>query len=344
MIKKILYFILINCVLISCESGRSETKDSINYRFVKGADISWLPQMEASGFKFYNSSGKEDDCLNILQSNGINTVRLRTWVNPSDDPLNGHCSAAELVSMVVRAKSKGFRVMVDFHYSDTWADPGKQVKPASWESLDFIQLTERIHIYTKEVLTELKNANVYPEWIQVGNEINPGMLLPDGSSQNMSNLSQLINSAYDAVKEVFPDSLVIIHLANGTDNGLFRWFFDGLTRYSTKYDVIGFSYYPYWDKKKYTETINRLKNNMYDMISRYDKKVMIVETGGLDSEPDETYTMLTDVITLVRNIPDEKGLGVLYWEPQGAAIWSKYRLSCWGNDGVPEKPIEAFKK
>lgn len=341
-----LVFIIIQSLITGCvgKTANDDTTITKVSDFSKGADVSWLPEMEKSGFKFYNSEGNEDDCLQILKDNGINTIRLRTWVNPSDDALNGHCSSAETVKMAVRAKNMGFRIMIDFHYSDSWCDPGKQVKPALWQNHSFTELQKDVYSYTYQVMSDLKSAGVSPEWVQIGNEINPGMMLPEGSSDNMENLSKLINSGYSAVKEINPNCKVIIHLANGTDNGLFRWFFDGLKQYSVKYDVIGMSYYPYWDKKNYKENIMELSTNMNDMVARYGKEIMIVETGGEDTKVEENYNMIKEVIKKVKEIPDEKGIGVIYWEPEGAYVWSKYGLSCWGSDGKPTKVIEGFKE
>jgi len=274
----------------------------------------------------------------------MNSVRLRAFVNPSNDPHSGHCSTAETVALALRAKQLGFKIMIDFHYSDSWADPGKQVKPAAWASHSFSQLLNDVYTYTQEVMNALKTANIYPEWVQVGNEINPGMLLPDGSSSNMVNLAQLVNKGYDAVKSVSPNSLVIVHLANGYDNALFRWFFDGFTLNGGKMDIIGLSFYPYWDKKNYQDDVLDLAANMNDISSRYKRPVMVVETGGTDTAINTTYNMLVAAIEKVRAVPGGKGLGVMYWEPEGAFSWSAYGLSCWGSDGKPTHALDAFLK
>lgn len=331
-----LQFLLLSCMSV----GDDREKESSN--FVKGADVSWLPQMENSGFKFYDKNGVEKDCLTILKENGINTIRLRTWVNPSNDIVSGHCSSAETIEMAKRASDKGFRIMIDFHYSDSWADPSKQVKPAAWEGHTLEQLQKDVYDYTYKFMEDLKSCGVKAEWVQIGNEINPGMLLPEGSSNNMSNLSKLINSGYNAVKKSDENIKVVIHVSNGADNSLYRWFFDGLKNNNVKYDVIGISYYPYWDGKIYTENIDALENNMKDMIERYGKEIMIVEIGEESNKSEECYNMLKDVIKRVKRLPANNGLGVMYWEPEGAESWSKYKLSCWENSGKPTKAIEAF--
>jgi arabinogalactan endo-1,4-beta-galactosidase len=341
----IMFYLILGLAFFSIHCTKTGTKDipSID-TFSKGADVSWLPQMEAAGFKFYDSLGRETDCLQILKDHGMNAIRLRTFVNPSNDPINGHCSSSETVAMAVRAKKMGFKIMIDFHYSDSWADPGKQIKPAAWASHSLAQLLDDVYNYTDSVMTHLKLAGVYPDWVQVGNEINPGILLPDGSSSNMTNLAQLINKGYDAVKAVSPNSLVIVHLASGSDNTTFRWFFDSYTLNGGKLDVIGLSYYPYWDKVNYTANIDALAANLNDMSSRYHRSVMVVETGGPDTQVDDTYNLVSAAIQKVRTVPDNKGLGVLYWEPEGAFSWSGYGLSCWGSDGKPTRVLDAFQK
>lgn len=310
--------------------------------FAKGADVGWLHQMEATGYKFYNANGEEEDCLKILKGHGINSIRLRAWVNPSNDPASGHCSTYEVVEMALRAKAMGFRLMIDLHYSDSWADPEKQKKPAAWENHSFDELVSDVYDYALEVMNALKAKDITPEWVQVGNEIPNGMLWPEGSIENFEQLSKLLNIGYDAVKAVFKNAKVIIHLDQGDDRNRFISFFDKHKANGGKYDVIGVSYYPYWVKKDYTETIDNLINNLIEFIKRYGKEVMICEIGGEDTNVDNNYDMLKEVMNRVKDIPEGKGLGVFYWEPQGAYSWSKYKLSIWGQDGKPTKALEAF--
>ncbi|HEY5592485.1 MAG TPA: arabinogalactan endo-1,4-beta-galactosidase [Paludibacter sp.] len=345
-------FLLISFVLMSASSSCKENTPIISpaiatdtIAFAKGGDISWLPQMEAGGYKFYNDQGVEEDCFKILKDHGMNTIRLRTWVNPSDDKASGHCSKDETVAMAVRAKNQGMRVMIDFHYSDTWADPGKQVKPKAWEGLNFAQLQKALYDYTFDVMTALKTAGVSPEWVQVGNEIPSGMIYPEGSTNNWPQLAQLINKGYDAIKAVSPKSKVILHVDQGNNNARFRWWFDAAKANGAKYDVIGLSYYPYWldGNPDYTLSITDLGNNLKDMASRYGKEVMVVEVGGEDTKVQNTYDMLIAVQKKVKEVPDNKGLGVIYWEPEGARSWSHYGLSVWGNDGKPNAALNAFK-
>lgn len=330
--------------LFSCQQ-QEEKKDKTNPEiFAKGADISWLPQMEATGYVFYNKEGKAEDCFKILKDLGINSVRLRTWVNPSNDPQSGHCSKEETITMAKRAHDWGMHVMINFHYSDSWADPGKQNKPKSWEKLNFEELKDTLYNYTCDVIKGVKDVGVTSKWVQIGNEIPTGFLHPEGHTDNWSQLAQLLNKGYDAVKAISPNSKVILHVDQGNNNERFRRWFDNAEKYGAKYDIIGMSYYPYWleGKPDYTESIEDLAYNLKDMVERYDKDVMVVEVGGEDHKEQNTYDMLRAVITKVREVPDNKGLGVFYWEPQGARSWSHYALSAWGDDGKPTKAMDAF--
>jgi len=320
---------------------------SVKAQFAKGADIGWLSQMEATGFKFYDNNGVQKECLQILKEKGINTIRLRVWVNPSNNKTSGHCSKKETVAMAVRAKAMGMRVMIDFHYSDSWADPSKQTKPAAWVSHTFTQLLDDVYNHTFEVLDTLKQCGVTPEWAQIGNEIRGGMLWPEGSSGNFPQLAQLLNKGYDAAKAVDSSIKVVIHLEGGNENSKFRWFFDKAKAQGVKYDIIGMSYYPYWISptgfKDYNLSINDLANNMNDMVARYGKDVMVVEVGGVDTQVQDTYDMLVAVIGKTLAVPGGKGLGVIYWEPEGERNWSGgYPLSCWGSNGRPTAALDAF--
>jgi arabinogalactan endo-1,4-beta-galactosidase len=330
-------------VLFSCSTFKnvqSTTKNS----FAKGADVGWLPQMEATGYKFYDTNGAEKDCLQLLKDRGMNTIRLRVWVNPNDDKASGHCSKEETVVMALRAQKMGMRIMIDFHYSDSWADPAKQFKPKAWENHTFPELMKDVYDHTFDVLSALESAGVTPEWVQVGNEIPGGMMWPEGSTKNWSQLAQLLNKGYEATKAIDPKIKVIVHLDEGNNNEKFRWFFDNATANNVKYDVIGLSYYPFWIKKDYTETIADLAYNLNDMVARYNKEVMVVEVGGIDEEVQNTKELLAATIKAVRAVPNNKGLGVLYWEPQGAKSWSGYSLSAWLKDGKPSPALDAFKE
>ena len=341
---RFVFISLMVLLMYSCGNTQNLKQSRPTNSFAKGADVGWLPQMEATGYRFYDTDGKEKDCLQLLKERGMNTIRLRVFVNPSQDKASGHCSKEETVAMALRAQKAKMRIMIDFHYSDTWADPAKQAKPAAWANLSFDALQNKVYEHTFDVLTALKKAGVTPEWVQVGNEIPGGMLWPDGSTNNWAQLAQLLNKGYEATKAVNAKIKVIVHVDEGNNNEKFRWFFDKATEHQVKYDVIGLSYYPFWIKKDYSETIADLQKNLNDMASRYQKEVMVVEVGGVDEQVQNTKELLDATIKAVRAVPDHKGLGVLYWEPQGAKSWSGYGLSAWQPDGKPSPALDAFKE
>jgi arabinogalactan endo-1,4-beta-galactosidase len=306
--------------------------------FAKGADISWLTQMESTGIKFYTTAGTQQECMGLLKSLGMNTLRLRVWVNPA----LGYNNATDVLAKAIRAKNIGLRIMIDFHYSDTWADPGSQIKPAAWVGQTITNLKTSLATHTNDVLTLLKNNGIEPEWVQVGNETDDGMLWPEGkASINMANFSQLINAGYDASKAVFPNAKVIVHISNGWNNVLFRWIFDGLKTNGAKYDVIGMSLYP--TTTTWVANNNQCLANMNDMISRYNKEVMIVEVGMSWSNAADCNAFLTDIILKTKSIANNKGLGVLYWEPQAYNSWQGYSLGAFDNAGKPTVALNAFQ-
>jgi arabinogalactan endo-1,4-beta-galactosidase len=345
-IHKILFLLALFIAIhfSSCSKSKAENPTPIIAdTFAKGADVGWLSQMEATGYNFYDADGTEKNCLQLLKDRGINTIRLRVFVNPSNDKINGHCSKVETVAMALRAKNMGMRIMIDFHYSDTWADPGHQTKPAAWANHPFPTLLTDVYNHTFEVLTALKTVGVTPEWVQIGNEIPGGMLWPDGSYTNFGQLAQLLNKGYEATKAIDSSIKVVVHIDQGNDNARFRWFFDNARTNGVKYDVIGLSYYPYWINSDYTATISDLQNNLNDMVSRYGKEVMVVEVGGDFTLVQNTYNMLAATIAVVKNVPNHKGLGVIYWEPEGEKSWSGYQLNCWQSNGKPSTALDAFR-
>jgi arabinogalactan endo-1,4-beta-galactosidase len=308
--------------------------------FALGADISWLPQMEKAGFVFRNKDGKEQDCLLTLKEYGLNAVRLRCWVNPSDDPWSGHCSTGETLALAKRCARAGFRVMVNLHYSDTWADPGKQVKPAAWRALAFDKLADKVYEYTRDTVKALADGGVTPEWVQIGNETNPGFLLPDGGADDFAKLTRLYNAGYRGLKEAAPAALSLIHLAEGNKTAFIRNYFDRLAEHGCDYDMIGLSYYPWWLNTDNDAVIDDLETTLRLLPERYHKDVMIVETGGEDEKEDESRSLLSGVLERCGAV--ECCRGVFYWEPQGARAWSRYALSAWRSDGRPTRAMDAY--
>lgn len=314
--------------------------------FAAGADVSWLTQMEAAGKKFYEggvtASTVPVECMSLLKSLGMNSIRLRVWVNPS----GGWCNAQDVLAKAIRANNLGMRIMIDFHYSDTWADPGHQTKPATWTSLSLADLKTAVATHTTDVLNLLKTNNITPEWVQVGNETSNGMLWDTGkASVNMANYATLTNAGYDAVKAVFPNTRVIVHLNNGYDNGLFRWIFDGLKNNGGKWDVIGMSVYPAWysPANDWQNCNLACLTNMNDMVNRYGKEVMVVECGMSWDLAATCNSFLTDLIAKTKTVAGGKGLGVFYWEPECYGNWNGYSLGAFDNNGKPTVALDAFK-
>lgn len=304
--------------------------------FAKGADVSWLTEMEKAGNKFYTSSGREMECMTLLRELGMNAIRLRVWVNPAD----GWCNKTDLLAKAWRAHNLNMRLMIDFHYSDSWADPSQQTKPAAWKDYSVEELKTAVASHTKEVLNALKAMGITPEWVQVGNETGNGMLWDDGkASDHMAQYAALNNAGYDAVKEVFSTAKVIVHLQNGDSNTLFRWLFDGLKANQGKWDVIGMSLYP---QKDTWESMNTACiANMKDMIERYDSEVVLCEVGMPWDEAESSKSFLTDLIEKSKAI--DRCLGIFYWEPQAYGNWKSYTLGAFDNSGKPTVAMDAFK-
>lgn len=338
---------LLACLIWGCSKGSSGSSSVhttappykapvVASTFIKGADISWVTQMEASNFKFYDKSGQQQDLFVLMKSLGLSAIRLRAWVNPAD----GWCNTTDVVKKAVRAKNAGLKVLIDFHYSDTWADPGHQTKPAAWVGLSFANLVTTLHDYTVGVMDTLQMNGVTPDWVQVGNETDDGMLWEDGrASTNMANFAALVLSGYNAVKSVSPTTKVIVHTSNGFDNSLFRYMYDGLKNNGAKWDIIGMSLYP--STTNYTTYDAQCLANINDMVSRYGTPVMIVEVGMEADQPSITRAFLTDIITKVNSVSNAQGLGVFYWEPE-AYNWQNYGLGAFDNTGKPTIAMDAF--
>lgn len=303
--------------------------------FAKGADVSWLTQMEAAGYKFYNAAGAEQECMALLRDLGMNSVRLRVWV----DPTNGWCNKNDVLIKAWRAKNLGMRVMIDFHYSDSWADPSKQTVPAAWADYDLEQLKTAVADHTKEVLQLLKDNDIDVEWVQIGNETRTGMLWPLGkaSSSNFGNFTALVNAGYDAAKSVYPNTLCIIHIDNGHDLSRLTWMFNGLKANNAKYDVIGVSLYP-TDEDWKTKTDNCL-SNLQTMATTYGKKVMVCEIG-MNWESENAEAALSKMVKGCEAISD--CLGLFYWEPESYNGWQNYSMGAFDNDGKPTAALNAF--
>ena len=303
---------------------------------ILGADISSLHKSEDMGGVYKYSDGTEADALQILKDNGLNYARLRVWV----DPVDGYHNKGEILAMAPRLKELGIKLLVDFHYSDDWADPGKQYKPAAWKDLDFAELKQALYDHTFDICNSLVLQGTPPDMVQVGNEISSGILWPDGHTwdpPNWDNFAELLTTGYNAVKDCSPDTLVMLHIPEGGDNELARWVFDNLTRRDVPFDVIGVSYYPFWHG-----TLAELQNNLSDISVRYDKDVIVAEfsyaftvleddglanianprmaTDGYLFSPVGQRLMMRDVMSVVRGVQGGRGLGIFYWDATWTAV------------------------
>jgi len=275
-----------------------------------GADISFLPQLEAKGMKF-SDNGVEKDAIQILKDHGFNYVRLRIFVDPQNDsgysPKKGFCDLAHTKEMAKRVKAAGMKLLLDFHYSDYWADPGKQYKPKAWEGQNFTQLKQTVYDYTKMVMQQLKDQDTNPDMVQVGNEINHGMIWPDGYIGNLDSLAQLIYAGTNAVKAISPSTSIMLHIALGGQNDESRFWLDNMIMRGLQFDVIGLSYYPRWHG-----TLDDLQYNLEDLSSHYNKDIIVVEYSHKKREVNQ----------LAFDVPNGRGKGTCIWEP--LSTWESF--------------------
>lgn len=304
-------------------------------QFANGADVSWVNRQEAAGYRFYDAAGVQSDPFVLLKNLQVNAIRLRVWVNPAGGWNNG----ADVLYKAKRAAAQGQRIMIDFHYSDTWADPGKQTKPAAWAGHTLAQLKNDVYQHTSGILTYLKNNGIAVEWVQVGNEINGGMLWPEGGTSNFNNLAGLINQGYNASKAVYPNAKVIVHLANGYKNADFRWFFDNLKNAGGKWDVTGMSHYP--PAAEWASYNSQVATSMSDMVARYSKPVMICEVGMDWQQSATAKSMMADLLAKTRAL-GSNGLGVFYWEPQAYPGWEGYTMGALDASGKFTPALDPF--
>jgi len=276
---------------------------------VLGADISFLPQLEDRGMKFYDK-GVEKDALEILKAHGFNYIRLRIFNNPAADsgysPKKGFCDLVHTKQMAKRIKAAGLKFLLDFHYSDTWADPGKQYKPSAWKGLNFSTLKDSVYEFTKKVISELKAQGTSPDMVQIGNEINHGMIWPEGHVSHLDSLAQLVKAGTVAVLKVDPSIIMLLHIALGGQNDESVFFINNMLSRGVYFDVIGESYYPKWHG-----TLDDLRNNLTSLATHYSKDIIVVEYSQLKKEVNE----------IAFNLPGDQGKGTFIWEPLNT--WEK---------------------
>ena len=305
--------------------------------FIKGADVSFLQQIEDNG-GIFGENGAIKDPLQILKDNNINYIRIRLWNNPPA----GYNNLAKLLIMAKRIKQLNLKLLLDFHYSDSWADPSKQSKPAAWVTLDSISLGDSLYNFTKDILTALKNQNTFPDMIQIGNEITNGFLWNTGrvgSSFDIpvqwNNFTSLLKRCINAANDVKGNDplQIMVHIDISTDSAACKWFFDNLNLYNVQFDCIGLSYYPWWNG-----TLEQVSANLNYLADRYNKEIIIAETAypwtlewddttnnivgsqsqllaGYPASVDGQKSFITSLISIVRNTHLNLGKGIFYWEP-----------------------------
>ena len=309
--------------------------------FIKGADISTLQQIEDFGGRFYHE-GREMNCLDILKDHGFDCIRLKVWNEPGlpDSDPAGYNDKRHVLEMARRVHAAGLKLMLNFHYSDFWADPGKQTKPKQWAGLSFHELSAAVYDYTREVITDLRNQGTLPAMAQIGNEITNGFLWDDGRLDGMSatdaqwaRFVELLRSGLAGLRDGLDQGQSMqsmIHIDRGGDKKTSRYFLDNLLARGVDFDIIGQSYYSEWHGP-----LDGLRDNLHDLALAYDQEIILVETAypwttaqnKTDQNKARQYladyplsvegqaAFLRDVITIVKDIPRGKGRGLFYWEP-----------------------------
>lgn len=336
--------------------------------WIKGMDLSFLPEVEHCGGKFYDH-GKQGDAMAILKSYGMNLVRLRLWNDPfTPEGVSyggGGCDIGRVLAMAGRARDMGIGWMLDFHYSDCWADPGKQVPPKAWQGLDADGMAEAVYEYTAGTLARCRREHVLPRIVAVGNEVTNGLLWPLGKVPAYGNIARFIGAGIRAVRDAAPGVTVMVHLDNGGDNALYRGWFDAYFAHGGEdFDYIGLSYYPFWHG-----TPGMLRENMNDIALRYGKDLILAEVSMGHTlrdyreyeklEPGERKGMaatkelaakvpfamtpegqtefMRQILTILREVPEGRGRGFCYWEPAWLPVPGSGWASPEGIDYMGEK-------
>ena len=323
------------------------TENNIPYDFTsvpisKGADISWMTEMESQGYTWQDNDGNTSELMPLLTSYDMDAVRLRVWVDPDNSPANGWCDIEDMVTKAQLAEAEGMDVMICIHFSDWWADPGQQNKPAAWSSMSVSQLETAVANHTTDILNALDAVDITPRWVQIGNETNDGMLWETGraSAGGFANYAKFINAGASAVKAFDASIKTILHLASGNDTGLYNWNIGGLLSNGLTFseiDIVGMSLYP--NEDNWISLVDDTYSNMLNVQNTYNKDVMVVEIGFDNSRPDITYQFIVYMIERTRQA---QGLGVFYWEPIAYSPFTSYSKGAWDGDGSPSVAMDAF--
>lgn len=314
-------------------------------KFVKGMDLSTLLELERCGAKYYDN-GEERDLLAIMKSYDVDTIRIRLWNDPWSETGEsygaGENDLKTSLEIAKRVTAAGFGVLLNFHYSDFWADPGKQIKPKTWADYGVKELEQAVYDYTLESMQTFLDAGVNITMVQVGNELSNGLLWPEGKVPNYDNIATFVNAGIHAVRKADATIPVMIHLDNGGNNALYREWFDNFTKRGEDFEIIGLSYYPFWHG-----SLQMLNDNMNDIVERYGKDLVIAEVSmGYTMEDYKNYEKLSDeerkgyatrpalvekieypmtkqgqydfmedFLNRISHIKGGKGKGFFYWEP-----------------------------
>ena len=320
--------------------------------FVRGVDLSSLADLERLHAVYRDADGTPGDAIAILHRHGADLVRLRLFVDPSRDfdrTFGATQDLAAVKALSRRAHAVGMRVLLDLHYSDTWADPAHQTKPAAWRDLPFDALVDRVRTYTADVVGQLAKAGDAPEMVQVGNEVTAGLLWPDGKFDGdhpacWHRIGRLLNAGAAGVRSAAPAAKVVVHVSGGGSPGKPPWFFDHLAPEHVDFDVVGLSVYPHWG-----DGLPDLAKNLA-ALAKLDKDVIVVETAypyrPAKPTPQATWPMTpagqrqfaVDLAKTVRAMPNGRGKGVIWWYPEAEPlpahrIWEGGGLALFDKDG-----------
>ena len=337
-----------SCFRIGKEKRRfshRKTKKENDMKFVKGMDLSTLLELEKCGAKYY-VDGTETDILDIMKKYDVDTIRIRLWNDPWSESGEsygaGENDLKTTLAIAKKVTDAGLGVLLNFHYSDFWADPGKQIKPKAWEGYSVEELEQAVYDFTADTMKVFKENGINTTMVQVGNELSNGLLWPEGKVPNYDNIAKFVNAGIRGVRAVEKDVPVMIHLDNGGNNTLYREWFDEFTKRGEDFQIIGLSYYPFWHG-----TLDMLTDNMNDIAERYGKDLVIAEVSmgytmedykayeklsdderkGYATKPELVekieypmtvqgqYDFMEDFLTRISHIKGNKGKGFFYWEP-----------------------------
>ena len=322
-------------------SGDGPEESVPGQAFAKGADISWVTELESKGYKFYNAAGQERECTALMKELGANAIRLRVWV----DPAGGWNGKDNVLVKAKRAQALGMKLLIDFHYSDSWADPGKQTVPAAWKNMNPTEMAAAVKTHTQEVLQALKGAGADVAWVQVGNEVTAGMLWESGrvAGTSVGEFVRYFHAGREAVQAVYPQARVILHLDNGWNLSTLNWFLSLMKGHALEYDILGLSLYPsYWEGGAYPDwkpRVQQFVSNLPSLHQACGKPVMLVEFGMPASEPEKAREALAYLFTNTRSLTYFCGL--FYWEPEAEHERCGYDYGAFSG-GRPTVALEPF--